>query len=60
MTYLPLTVQIKMYFLKFIGVGLGVAVFNINFNYISAISCRLVLLVEETRVPGENHRSFKV
>jgi len=29
-------------------------VFNITFNNISAISWRLVLLVEETRVPGEN------
>jgi hypothetical protein len=48
-----------MYFLKFIGAGLGVMVFNVNFNYISAISWRSVLLVEETRVPGENHRSVK-
>ena len=30
-------------------------VFNITFNNISVISKRLVLLVEETRVPGENH-----
>jgi hypothetical protein len=30
-------------------------VFNATFNNISAISWRLVLLVEETRVPGENH-----
>jgi hypothetical protein len=28
-----------------------------SFNNISAISWRSVLLVEETRVPGENHRS---
>jgi hypothetical protein len=32
-------------------------VFNATFNNISAISWRSVLLVEETRVPGENHRS---
>ena len=30
-------------------------VFNATFNNISVISCRLVLLVEETGVPGENH-----
>jgi hypothetical protein len=31
-------------------------VFNAIFNNISVISWRSVLLVEETRVPGENHR----
>jgi len=31
-------------------------VFNATFNNISAISWRLVLSVEETGVPGENHR----
>jgi hypothetical protein len=31
-------------------------VFNATFNNISAISWRSVLLVEETGVPGENHR----
>jgi hypothetical protein len=31
-------------------------VFNATFNNISAISCRSVLLVEETRVPLENYR----
>jgi hypothetical protein len=31
-------------------------VFNATFNTISAISWHSVLLVEETRVPGENHR----
>ena len=31
-------------------------VFNTTFNNISVISWRSVLLVEETRVPGENHR----
>jgi hypothetical protein len=30
--------------------------FNATFNNISAISWRLVLLVEETGVSGENHR----
>jgi len=31
-------------------------VYNATFNNISVISQRLVLLVEETGVPGENHR----
>jgi len=31
-------------------------VFKANFNNISVISWRSVLLVEETRVQGENHR----
>jgi len=31
-------------------------VFNATFNNISVISWRSVLLVEETRGPGENHR----
>jgi hypothetical protein len=30
-------------------------VFNATFNNISVISWRSILLVEETRVPGENH-----
>jgi hypothetical protein len=33
-----------------------VMVFNATFNNISVISWRSVLLVEETEVPGENHR----
>jgi hypothetical protein len=37
--------------------GLGwFMVFNATFNNISAISWWSVLLVEETREPGENHR----
>ena len=31
-------------------------VFNATFNNISVISWRLLLLVAETGVPGENHR----
>jgi len=30
--------------------------FNATFNNISVISWQSVLLMEETRVPGENHR----
>jgi len=33
-----------------------VMVFNATFNNISIISCRSVLLVEETGVPEENQR----
>jgi hypothetical protein len=33
-----------------------VMVFNATFSNISVISWRSVLLVEETGVPGENHR----
>ena len=32
-------------------------VFNATFNNILVISWRSVLLVEETGVPGENHKS---
>jgi hypothetical protein len=32
-------------------------VLNATFNYILVISWQLVLLVEETGIPGENHRS---
>ena len=37
--------------------GFRVMVFNTTFNNISVISWHSVLLVEETGVPGENHRS---
>ena len=43
---------------KFKYIRVGLWVLNITFNNImSEISCGLVLLVGETRVPGENHRS---
>jgi hypothetical protein len=35
---------------------LSIMIWFMVFNNISAISWRLVLLVEETGVPGENHR----
>ena len=38
------------------GLGLGFIVFNATFNNISVISWRIVLLVEETGISGENHR----
>jgi hypothetical protein len=37
-------------------VSVRVMVFYTTFNNISVISWRPVLLVEETGVPGENHR----
>jgi hypothetical protein len=40
--------------------GFGFVVFNATFNNISVISWLSVLLVEETRVPGENHRSSAI
>ena len=33
-----------------------VMVFNATVNNISVISCQSVLLMDETRVPGVNHR----
>jgi hypothetical protein len=38
------------------GVRAMVMVFDATFNNISVLSLRSVLLVEETGVPGENHR----
>ena len=35
-------------------------VFNVTFNNISVISCWSILLVEETEVPGENHRPVTI
>ena len=38
------------------GVWVGVIVYDTTFTNISNILWRSVLLVEETGVPGENHR----
>ena len=38
------------------GVRAMVMVFDATFNNISVLSLRSALLVEETGVPGENHR----
>ena len=37
--------------------GFRVMLFNVTFNNISVIAWRSVLLLKETREPGENHRS---
>ena len=44
---------------KYIWFWFGFMVFNTTFNNISVISWRSVLLVEETRVPWENHTCHK-
>jgi hypothetical protein len=44
----------------YVGAKVRVMMFNATFNNISAISWWSVLLVEETGVPGENHRSATV
>ena len=36
--------------------GIRVMVFNTTFNTISVLSWQLVLLVDDTGVPGENYR----
>ena len=41
---------------KLLYIGLELWCLNVTFNNIPVISWRSVLLVEETRVPGENHR----
>ena len=45
-----------IYQMNTIGLRVRVMVFNATFNNISVISWQSVLLVEETGVPGENHR----
>jgi hypothetical protein len=50
---LSITLTMALYKIKN---GVRVMVFNATFNNISVISWRSVLLVEETGVPGENHR----
>jgi hypothetical protein len=36
--------------------GIRIIVFNATFNNISVLYWRIILLVEETRVTGENHQ----
>ena len=49
--------DIQMYDYEFIsGWWFRLMVFSATFNNNSVISWRSVLLVEETGVPGENHR----
>ena len=47
---------ISLLYLVVIMVMISVVVFNATFNNISVISWWSIVLVEETRVPGENHR----
>jgi hypothetical protein len=46
-----------MWFKYTVGLFVCLMVFNATFNNISVISWRLVLLVEETGGPGENHQA---
>ena len=47
------TTHVEMDFVLFVWLG-----FNATFNNVSVISRRSVLMVEEARVPGENHRPW--
>jgi hypothetical protein len=47
----------RIYAIWFVCLFVCLVVFNATFNNISVISWQSVLLVEETRVPGENHRT---
>ena len=49
-------ITIQCYFLFSIWGGWWVMMFNVTLNNISVILWQLVLLVEETGVPGEIHR----
>jgi hypothetical protein len=53
-TYIVYLHGVFSYIIKFVRVRFKVIVFNATFNNISVISWQSVLLVEETRVPGEN------
>ena len=46
-----------MVFVFLFRVRVRVMVFSATFNNISVLSWQLVVLVEETGVPGENHRT---
>jgi hypothetical protein len=55
--YLFRTVEGRyIFFYTHLYIVFWVRMFNTTFNNISVISWRWVLLVEETRLPGENHR----
>ena len=54
---IQMTIYTDMQWHVFLGGGEGSMVLNAIFNNISVISWRPVLLVEETGVSGENHRS---
>jgi hypothetical protein len=58
-SFIHLFIYLSIHLLKPQNVlyGLWFIAFNATFNNISVISWRSVLLVEETGVPGENHRS---
>ena len=49
-------VHFVAFFKLMVGVMIRVMVLNITFNNMAVISWRLVILVEENGVSGENHR----
>jgi hypothetical protein len=54
--YIDSRLSTKVNIMIFKMLGIRVMVFDATFNNISVISWLSVLLVEETGVPGENHR----
>jgi hypothetical protein len=56
MYYIISTIYNEIFLSKRERVRVRAMVFNATFNNISVISWRSVLLVEETRVPRENHQ----
>jgi hypothetical protein len=54
--YIDSRLSTKVNIMIFKMLGIRVMVFDASFNNISVISWLSVLLVEETGVPGENHR----
>jgi hypothetical protein len=58
-----ISVKFQSFFLSKLNsyvLGVRIIVLNAMFNNISVISWRSVLLVEETGVPGENHRPVAI
>ena len=47
-------------YVRKIGVGVRVMVLNATFNNISVILWQSILLVEETRLPGEKHQPVTI
>ena len=54
------TLLFFIFYLFFVCLFVWLVVFNATINNISVISWRSVLLVEETGVPGENHRPVAI
>jgi hypothetical protein len=57
---MEIEVEVHFCLIFFYWVRVMGMVFNATFNNITVISWRSVLLVEETGVPRENHRSARI